>query len=98
MGGCWRTSRGRAARAARGGVNLTQTFLIPTRTDEASLAGMSLVADRFTAARTTNPGLQLLGVVLRGVTRTATRVRTAVRASVQADLGGTAPVFDTVVR
>ena len=72
--------------------------LIPTRTDEASLAGMSLVADRFTAARTANPGLQLLGVVLWGVTRTATRVRTAVRASVQADLGATAPVFETVVR
>lgn len=68
--------------------------LIPTRTDEASLAGMSLVAERFTAARATNPHRQLLGVVLWGVTRTATRVRTAV----QADLGQTAPVFDTVVR
>ena len=72
--------------------------LIPTRTDEASLAGMSVVADRFSAARVTNPQLRLLGVVLWGVTSSAKRVRSAARNAITTDLGDSAPVLETVVR
>ena len=72
--------------------------LIPTRSDEASLDGMSLVADRFSAARADNPDLQLLGVLLWGVSSRATRLRAAVRESIARDLGGDAHLLDSTVR
>src|SRR5664279_548912 len=68
--------------------------LIPTKTDDASLDGLAFVAQRFSIARaSSNPNLQLLGVVMFGVGRGATRVMRRAREAVEADLGGlTAPV------
>lgn len=73
-------------------------LIIPTRSDDASLDGLVKVATRFAAARATNPGLTLLGVVLFGVRANSTRARDTVRASLADTLGGAAPVFEASIR
>jgi cellulose biosynthesis protein BcsQ len=72
--------------------------LVPTKTDDASRAGLREVARRFTAAREANPDLALLGVVLFGVGRSATRVTAQARQALEADLGGVAPVLEATIR
>jgi cellulose biosynthesis protein BcsQ len=73
--------------------------LIPTRSDDASLDGLVRVAELFTAARqTTNPGIELLGVVLFGVGSRARRIAEATRSAIARDLGDTTLVFDTEIR
>ncbi len=49
-------------------------------------------------ARTINPELRLLGVVLFGVGAGASRVRDRARELVAADLGGAAPVLNVTIR
>ncbi len=73
-------------------------LIIPTRSDEASLDGLVVIAQRFAAARAVNPGLTLLGVALFGVRRGSTRLLTSVRAALQETLGGAAPVFGSAIR
>ena len=73
-------------------------LIIPTRSDEASLDGLVVVAQRFAAARALNPDLTLLGVVLFGVRAGSTRLITRVRAALEDTLGGAAPVFNTSIR
>ncbi len=73
-------------------------LVIPTRSDEASLDGLEAVADRFAAAKTTNPDLALLGVVLFGMRSGSTRLQASVRDTLEEMLGGVAPVFTTVIR
>ncbi len=73
-------------------------LIIPTRSDEASLDGLVVVAQRFAAARAVNPALTLLGVVLFGVRAGSTRLITRVRAALEDTLGGAAPVFGTSIR
>lgn len=72
--------------------------LVPARTDDASRAGLREVARRFTAARSTNPDLALLGVVLFGVGSTARRVLRQAREALEQDLGGAAPILQTTIR
>jgi cellulose biosynthesis protein BcsQ len=73
-------------------------LIIPTRSDEASLDGLVVVAQRFAAARAVNPQLTLLGVVLFGVRAGSTRMLGRVRAALQETLGDAAPVFPTAIR
>lgn len=73
--------------------------LIPTKTDDASRAGLRDVARRFVAARAAgNPDLGLLGVVIFGVGSTARRVLRQTREALEQDLGGAAPVLDATIR
>ncbi len=72
--------------------------LIPTRTDASSRKGLREVGRRFLNARTTNPHLELLGVVLFGVTSAAKRITAQARADLNTDLGGVAPLFQTAIR
>ena len=73
-------------------------LIIPTRSDEASLDGLVVVAQRFAAARAVNPDLTLLGVALFGVRAGSTRLLTRVRSALTETLGGAAPVFSTSIR
>jgi chromosome partitioning protein len=73
-------------------------LLIPSRSDEASIDGLAVVAERFVAARERNPGLQLLGVALFGTTSRSRRLRDLVRRSIDAILEGVAPVLDSEIR
>ncbi len=73
-------------------------LIIPTRSDEASLDGLVVVAQRFAAARAVNPGLTLLGVVLFGVRAGSTRMIARVRGALAETLGDAAPVFNTSIR
>lgn len=73
-------------------------LIIPTRSDEASLDGLVVVAQRFAAARAENPHLTLLGVALFGVRAGSTRLMKRVREALEETLGGAAPVFATSIR
>ena len=57
----------------------SQFVVIPTRSDEASLDGLSRTADAFVSAREVNPHLELLGVVLFGIGASATVIQSQVR-------------------
>jgi chromosome partitioning protein len=73
--------------------------LIPIRSDDASLDGLVRVAELFTAVReSTNPGIELLGVVLFGVGSRARRIAEAARSAVARDLGDPGLVFATEIR
>lgn len=73
-------------------------LIIPTRSDDASLDGLVVVAERFAAARRVNPALTLLGVALFGVRPGSTRLHGRVRAALDDTLGGVAPVFRSSIR
>jgi len=81
-----------------GALNAARFVLIPTKTDDASRAGLREVARRFALARESNPALVLLGVVLFGVNSSARRVTSSARELLAADLGGAAPVLDATIR
>ncbi len=72
--------------------------IIPTRSDEASIDGLALVAERFTRARNTNPALTLLGVALFGINGRSARLVAHIRDVLGDVLDGAAPVFDTSIR
>jgi chromosome partitioning protein len=73
-------------------------LIIPTRSDEASLDGLVVVAQRFAAARAVNPDLTLLGAALFGVRAGSTRLIKRVQSALNETLGGAAPVFATSIR
>lgn len=73
-------------------------LLVPTKTDEASLDGLGVLAERVAAALTHNPDLRLLGVVLFGVQPRSQKLRAQVREAAEAALGGSAPVLNSEVR
>jgi chromosome partitioning protein len=81
-----------------GALHAARWALIPTKTDDASRAGLRDVARRFVTARTTNPDLAVLGVVLFGVNTNARRVVGQARAALEQDLGGVAPVLTAAIR
>lgn len=74
------------------------TVIIPIRADDASIDGLSVVARRFEAARLDNPNLMLGGVVRFGLGSSSTRIAQKVRQTVADILGGTAPVFNHIIR
>lgn len=73
-------------------------LIIPTRGDAASLKGMSRIAGRLVQARTNNPSIDVLGVVLFDVAVSATRLRRELSDQIETALGGAAPLFTTAVR
>jgi chromosome partitioning protein len=73
-------------------------LVIPTRGDAASLKGMSRIAHRLVQARTHNPDIELLGVVLFDIASTATRLRREIAEQITKALGGVAPLFDATIR
>ncbi len=81
-----------------GALEAARWVLVPTKTDDASRAGLREVARRFVLARHSNPDLALLGVVLFGVNSTARRVLASSRTSLSEDLGGAAPVLQATIR
>lgn len=72
--------------------------IMPTKTDIGGLVGMTLVAERFTKARTINPNLGLLGAVLFATGTKATAIHAEARSAIEAAFGGQSPLFTTVVR
>lgn len=73
-------------------------LIIPTRTDDSSRKGLVKVARRFADAQASGSAVELLGVVLFGVTTAAKKVRADARGDLERDLGEAAPVFSTVIR
>lgn len=71
--------------------------VVPSRSDAASIEGVSAVADSFRRVREVNSPT-LLGVVLFGVGAGATKIQSSVRATLEARLGGVAPVFQQTIR
>lgn len=80
------------------GLTTAQHLIIPTRSDDASIDGLEITAQRFVAARQANPALELLGVALFGTSARAARMRDAVRATIARLLEGAAPVFTSEIR
>ena len=73
--------------------------IIPTKSDDASRAGLRMVAQRFAHVRENyNPDLALLAVVLFGVNSSAKRVSAQVRDDLAADLGLPGIVCETTIR
>ena len=81
-----------------GALESAHFVLIPTKSDDASRAGLREVGRRFALARESNPTLALLGVVLFGVNTSARRVTGTARGNLIADLGGAAPVLEATIR
>jgi len=76
-----------------------QFVIIPTKSDSASLDGLLAVADLFTKVRaTSNPHVELLGVVLFGIGVGASRIAKDARDAVARDLGDPDLVFNARIR
>lgn len=82
----------------RAALGAARYALIPTKTDLSSLKGLAAVANRYGEVLSVNPDLQLLGVVLFGVTTAAKIAQASARSWVEAALGEQAPVFKQVIR
>jgi cellulose biosynthesis protein BcsQ len=79
-------------------LGVAAAVLIPTRADDASLDGLSRVAERFIVARDRNPDLRLAGVLLFAVGARSRRLETSVRRSIADIVGNAAPIFEARVR
>jgi len=76
-----------------------QFLLIPTKSDRSSLDGLAAVAKMFgSVTASTNPDLELLGVVLFGIGSSAKRIKEDTRAQIERDLGTADLVFRTTIR
>ena len=73
-------------------------LVIPTTPDEGGLDGMVKVARLAERVATTNPQLELLGVVAFRIATNARAIRAEVQADVRTAFGDDAVVFDTIVR
>lgn len=77
----------------------SQYALIPTKSDAASLDGLVKVAHLFAdVTASSNPDLQLLGVVLFGIGTASKRIARDARAAVARDLGDPGLVFTATIR
>jgi cellulose biosynthesis protein BcsQ len=73
-------------------------LLMPTKSDGGGLVGMKLLAERFVAARQTNPALALLGVVLFATGRKSTAIHREVRQEVEEAFGAAnSPMLTTFI-
>jgi chromosome partitioning protein len=79
-------------------LSVATSVVIPTRMDEASIDGVTRIAERFVAVRDRNSDLTLAGVVLFAIASRTTRLERDVRAALERTLGGAAPVFETRIR
>jgi chromosome partitioning protein len=73
-------------------------MVIPSRSDPSSRKGLRAVAKRVNDARTFNPDLAVLGIVLFATGSRAFRVQADIRRKLEGDLHGAAPVFSTNIR
>ncbi|MET9535072.1 ParA family protein [Streptomyces sp. NPDC006649] len=73
-------------------------ILIPSKSDPSSRKGLRTVAARYAKARSLNPLLRLLGVVVFATNSSATRVQATIKRHLRADLNGAARVLDQVIR
>lgn len=73
-------------------------LIIPTRGDASSLKGMLRIVQRLVEARTHNPNLELLGVVLFDIASSATRLKREISKQITDALGGVAPLFENSIR
>ena len=73
-------------------------LIIPTKADSASVKGMARIAARLVQARSHNPDLELLGVVLFDMPSSATRLRRDISEQITQALGGVAPLFQATIR
>lgn len=81
-----------------GVLGVARAVVIPTRSDEASIDGLEVVARRFVVARETNPHLRLAGVLLFGIGSRSSRLDGEVRRIVSEALDDVAPIFTTRIR
>lgn len=72
--------------------------VIPTRTDPAGWDGLRMVHPLVAKARTANPSLAYLGVVIFAHQTIARAVLARTRAQLTADVGDMVPLFDTAIR
>lgn len=80
-----------AARTAR-------AVLIPTKTDDASIDGLSPVGEVLANQRDANPDIEVLGVVIMFAPAGATRLIAEARRKLEELAGGDFSVFDTTIR
>lgn len=76
----------------------TRWIVVPTRPGRTSVEGLRALASEITAARQTNPDLELLGALLYDVETNATVIRRNAIEDITSVLGGAAPVFTNVIR
>lgn len=72
--------------------------VVPTRPDAASIDGLALTAKACAAARTRNPALRVLGVVVYGLGAGDKAMRRKVYNELETLLGGNVEVFDPPIR
>lgn len=79
-------------------LTVASAVAIPTRMDEASIDGVSRIAERFMAVHDRNPKLRLAGIILFAISSRTTRLEKDVREALGEILGEAAPVFNTRIR
>lgn len=72
--------------------------IVPSRSDQSSRKGLRTIARRYREAKPYNPGLELIGIVLFGVTSRGRQITKSIRDDLISDVRGAAPVLDTVIR
>ena len=76
-----------------------RTLVVPVKTDEGSLDGLELMGTRVREARaTSNPDLELLGVVLFDIAANETAIRAEVEETLRVNFGSRICVFDPPIR
>jgi cellulose biosynthesis protein BcsQ len=84
--------------AVEAAMSIARFLVIPTGADDGSIDGLELTAQRFVNARTRNPELELLGVVLFAIADRAKAIERETRAIVEQIIGPAAPVFPSRIR
>ncbi|GAB5901255.1 ParA family protein [Mycolicibacterium mageritense] len=74
------------------------TVVIPVKADDASIDGLSTIADLFGPAQLENPWLRLGGVARFGLGSQSTGVAARVFETIEQILGGVAPIFEAIIR
>lgn len=76
----------------------TRWIVVPTRPGRTSIEGLRTLSGEITAARGSNPRLELLGALLYDVEIGASVIRRNAIEDITSALGGAAPVFTSVIR
>jgi len=80
------------------GLTAATHVLMPTGACVSSIRALYTVVDRIVAVRQTNPGLEMLGVVLWGIPTAATRLRAETLATLNSILEDAVRLENTVIR
>lgn len=73
-------------------------IVIPTKSDRASIKGLSVLAEQVVAIREVNPEIDVLGAVLFGMGASATVRRRFAAEDVRSVLGDSALLFESIIR